>query len=78
MRGYVRAQTVLRTNLSNPSEAHSEEEKVSLLFQEMWPKECEASGLQKRVKGLLDQGQGKSERGSGTPYICLTGTLFFR
>ena len=46
---------------------------MSLCSQEVRPKEWEASGLPKRVKGLLGQQQAKSEKGSGTQDIRLPG-----
>ena len=65
MRAYTRAKMVRRTHLSNIMEARLEEGKVSLRSQEVRPKDWEASGLPKRVKGLLDQQQAKSESKMG-------------
>ena len=51
---------------------------MSLCSQEVRPKEWEASGLPKQVKGVLDQQQAKSEKGSGTRDIRLPGDAVLR
>ena len=63
MCGCVRAQSVLRTQLSNPREVCSEEGKVLLRSQEVRPKEWEASEPPKRVNGAA--GSATDEVGEG-------------